>query len=402
VSSSDLIAALAYATVALLGLSLLIGLLAVVLQMLALVFQRLEGKLLTVRSWLALAWLASLLVPALAGSAFLLLYQLALQVPFFTKSYQLSDEQVTLGVLLVLLVTLVLTLVCLAWLTGRQVLHPLKAMSAAAQQIALGNLEIRVPEPQVREVAEVASAFAAMSTALRSSIEDQARLEQERRFFISAAAHDLRTPLFSLRGYLEGLERGLADTPEKAARYIAVCRQQADTLERLVADLFTYTRLEYLEQTPEFEQLELGALVRAAIESVRLRAESKRITFVLDAPGVPLAITGDRHLLLRAVENLLDNALRYTPDGGTIHVHWWGEPGRCWFRITDTGPGFASSDLLHLFAPMYRGEGSRNRQTGGAGLGLAIAHRILRAHHGNLIAANSRSGGAEVQGYMTC
>jgi signal transduction histidine kinase len=403
-SMTDIIATLQYAIIALLTLSMLVALLALVLQTLAFVFQRMAGRLLTARAWLALAWLASLLAPALAGCVFYFLYQFALQVPFFERSYALSDAlhdgRLVLSVLLVFLITLLLTMVGLAWLTGRQVLHPLKAMGLAARQIASGSLEIRLPEPQVREVAEVAAAFTAMSEALQASINQQARLEQERRFFIGAAAHDLRTPLFSLRGYLEGLERGLADTPEKAARYIAVCRQQADALERLVADLFAYTRLEYLEQTPEYTPQELGELLHAALDSANVRAEAKRITLVAQPSHVEVCIRADRHLLTRAVENLLDNALRYTPEGGAIHVHWGQDSHHGWFSVSDNGPGFAPSDLPHIFAPMYRGESSRSRQTGGAGLGLAIARRILEAHGGDLTATNGRLGGAVVKGYV--
>src|SRR6185312_12748887 len=119
-----------------------------------------------------------------------------------------------------------------------------------------------------QEVAEVSAAFSAMGNALRASLERQAQLEQERRLVITAVAHDLRTPLFSLRGYLEGLETGLAATPAKAARYIRVCREQADVLDRLVTDLFAYTRVEYLEQTPQHEVLEFGALLRQIVESL--------------------------------------------------------------------------------------------------------------------------------------
>ena len=141
---------------------------------------------------------------------------------------------------------------------GRYVIRPLEAMSQAARQIAGGGLDFELPISRVREVAEVRAAFEAMGEGLRASIGRQAALEEERRFFVGAIAHDLRTPLFTLRGYLEGLERGLATSPEKVAHYIAVCRQKADQLERLVADLFAYTRAEYLEQTVQREQQASG------------------------------------------------------------------------------------------------------------------------------------------------
>ena len=292
----------------------------------------------------------------------------------------------------------VLTMASIAWLAGRTVLRSLAAMRTAARQIASGDLDIRLPDPQLREVADVANAFGAMGEALPSAPERQAELEQQRRLVIGAIAHDLRTPLFSLRGYLEGLDRGLANTPEKAARYLAVSRQQADNLERLIADLFAYARLDYLEETPRRAPLDLAALLADAVESAQPRAEEKGVTLVAEGQESCL-VEGDDHLLTRAVANLLDNALRHTPPGGHITVCWERTVAGCRFRVTDSGPGILTVDRPHIFDPLYRGEASRNRGTGGSGLGLAIARRILRAHGGDLTAANLARG-AEFTGTL--
>jgi len=291
-----------------------------------------------------------------------------------------------------------LALLFVRWQMGRYVVKPLEALSAAARRIAGGNLDFTLPESRVREVAAVCEAFEAMGTGLRDSLRRQAELEEERRFFIGAIAHDLRTPLFALRGYLEGLDQGLAASPEKAATYVAVCRQKADQLDRLVADLFDYTRTEYLEQNLPSKPLELRALLRRTVEGAR--AQASGITLELDGPRETCLAVGDEHVLERAVENLLDNALRYTAAGGRIVVSWRQERNRVVFTVADSGPGIAPQDLPHLFEPLYRGEISRNRQTGGAGLGLAIARRALRAHGGDLVATNRVEGGAEFIGWL--
>lgn len=293
-----------------------------------------------------------------------------------------------------------LTLAIVLWLIGQPVLRPLAAMSQAAEDIAGGDLDVQLPPTPVREIAEVSAALEGMSATLRSSLARQAALEEERRLFVGAIAHDLRTPLFILRGHLKGLERGVAATPEKVAHYVAVCQAKADALERLIADLFAYTRLEYLEQTPEQVPLELGELLRQAVEDEQPLATAKGITLALDTPSAPCALLGDGHLLTRAVENLLDNALRHTPEGGTIRVRWRRKGNVAVFAVEDSGPGIPAHDLPHLFTPLYRGEASRNRQTGGAGLGLAISRRILRAHNGDLTAANAPSGGAAFTGTL--
>jgi len=294
----------------------------------------------------------------------------------------------------ILVTTLALTLVGLVWFFGRTVVVPLGATSRAARQIAAGDLDVHLPSSRVREVADVNAAFVAMSDGLRDSLEQQATMEQERRLFIGAVVHDLRTPLFSLRGYLEGFAKGLADTPEKQARYIAVAQDKTAALERLVSDLFDFTRLEYLDQTPNREPLDLTALLQHLIDGLQPRADAKGVALTLDSPAVPCLAEGDAHLLTRAIENLLDNALRHTPSGGSVRVTCAAERDALTFSIADTGPGIPAPDLPHLFTPLFRGETSRNRRTGGAGLGLTIARRILRAHGGDLSARNAETGGA--------
>jgi signal transduction histidine kinase len=239
-----------------------------------------------------------------------------------------------------------------------------------------------------------------MGAALSAALARQDELEEQRRLFIGAIAHDLRTPLFTLRAHLAGLRDGLAGAPDKAASYVEVCCEKADALERLIADLFTYTRVEYLEEAPRSERLELGALLQQTVAGLRPQAAAKGVTLAVRGQDQPAALAGDRQLLTRVIENLLDNALRHTPAGGRIGVAWRQEATAAYFTVEDSGPGIAAHDLPHLFTPLYRGEASRNRQTGGAGLGLAIARRIMQAHGGDLIAANGSSGGAVFTGWL--
>lgn len=294
----------------------------------------------------------------------------------------------------------VLIFICfIQWQMGRYITKPLEAMSKAARRIAGGNLDFDLPSSRVREIADVRNAFEAMGTGLRTSISREAELEEERRFFIGAIAHDLRTPLFSLRGYLEGFERGLANTPEKMSQYIEVCRQKANQLDRLVTDLFAYSRVEYLGKTLQSKPVELKALLGRIVHGARTQASSKSISFE-ENESAALFSRVDESLLERVLENLLDNAIRYTPAGGKIYMRLHRDGDRAIFTVADTGPGIAQSDLAHLFDPLFRGEASRSRQTGGAGLGLAIARKGLRAMGGDLVAANRTEGGALFTGWL--
>ncbi|MGA9175107.1 MAG: HAMP domain-containing sensor histidine kinase [Thermoactinomyces sp.] len=297
---------------------------------------------------------------------------------------------------------IILAILLNRWLMDRYVLKPLAAMSSAARQIAKGDLDFKLPTSRVTEVADVRAAFEAMGEGLRESLTRQAKLEEERRFFITAIAHDLRTPLFVLRGYLLRLEQGLADTPEKMARYFSVCRQKSEQIERLVSDLFAYAKTEYMEQAVVngHESIDFGLWMKGMIEHFRMFAQAKNVEIGFKSQQEACLIQGDEHLLERAVGNLLDNALRYTPSGGQIMVKWYSEGKKVIFTITDTGPGIPEQDLPHIFEPFYRAEKSRNAETGGTGLGLTIAKRILKAHGGDLLAANQHSKGAAFTGWL--
>ena len=292
------------------------------------------------------------------------------------------------------IVLLLIVLAILGWVVGRMLVRPLAATSRAAAQVAAGDLDVSLPASRVREVEEVSTAFESMSAALRRSLEQQAALEQERRFFIGAVVHDLRTPLFSLRGYLEGMAKGLADTPERQQRYLATAQEKATALDRLVNDLFDYSRMEYLGRAPEKERIDLVSLLQSLVESLQPRAGGQGLNLTFEPEATPCEVDADPHLLARVVENLLDNALRYSPSGGAVTVSCGRNGESAWLRVADTGPGIAPSDLPHLFSPLYRGEASRNRRTGGTGLGLTIANRIMLAHGGELQAENGPAGGA--------
>jgi len=297
--------------------------------------------------------------------------------------------------------SLVFAVLFVGWQMRRSVVKPLEAMGRTARRIAAGELDFELPKSRVSEIVEVREAFHAMGNGLRESIGRQAELEEERRFFIGAIAHDLRTPLFVLRGYLEGLERGLATSPEKMTKYIAIFRQKSDQLDRLVSDLFSYSKTDFLEQTFRRGQLEFGALMSRVVDGLQSRALATDVSVTLDGPDHRCMFEGDEHLLERALENVLDNALRHTPTGGAISVKWQEESDQIVFTVADTGPGVSAQDLPHLFDPLYRGETSRNRETGGTGLGLTIARRIVRAHGGDLKAANRTNGGAKFTGWIT-
>ncbi|MCO5222144.1 MAG: HAMP domain-containing histidine kinase [Thermomicrobiales bacterium] len=182
------------------------------------------------------------------------------------------------------LVTLILTFIGIALFFGRSVVKPLAATSAAAGDVAGGNLDISLPCSRVREVRELNAAFEGMAVELKESLEHESKLQEERKQFISAIVHDLRTPLFALRGSFEAIETGVADTPEKQKYYFQLARERADALDRMITDLFEFTRLEYLDQDPAREPLDFGALVERVAETLQPRAADQQARFARYPP----------------------------------------------------------------------------------------------------------------------
>ena len=307
----------------------------------------------------------------------------------------------TQQLLFVYLAVFLLTLVVIALIIGRLIFTSLRDIEQATQQIADNEFDFQIPRSRIREIARVADAFNLMGKALRASVAHQAEVEQERRLFIGAIAHDLRTPLFTLRGYLEGLEQGLATTPEKSAKYIRMCREKANTLEHLVTDLFTYAQMEYLEQRPQGAVLAMGSLLQQIVDGLQREAKARGIELLLHDRSNNCPLEGDAHLLTRAIGNILENAVRYTPAGGTITLDCWQEERNLILTIKDTGPGIDPQDLPHIFTPLYRGKNSHATHTGG-GLGLAIAQRVFKAHGGDLSAMNAATGGAIFTATLAC
>lgn len=295
---------------------------------------------------------------------------------------------------------LLLAFIIVGFEMRKTILRPLERLSQGARQIAKGDLDVQLPASRITEIADVREGFHVMVEGLKASFKKQAELENERRFVIGAVAHDLRTPLFALRGYLEGLEKGVADSPEKMAKYLAVCKEKSEQLDRLVEDLFTFTKTEYLETELNKSTIDLAHILRKTIDSLTPLARDKRLSITANLLSDDCLIMGDAHLLERAMTNLLDNAIRHTPANGNVFIHCERKGARVTFAVRDTGPGFTVEELQHVFEPLYRGEISRNRSTGGAGLGLTISQRIIRRHGGELTAGNHSDGGALLTGWM--
>jgi signal transduction histidine kinase len=286
-------------------------------------------------------------------------------------------------------------LVAVVLLLRRWVLQPLARLAADTERIAGGELDIEPPPTPAREIAQVGAALQGMAGGLRAALLSSAAAERERRLMVTAIAHDLRTPLFTLRGSLEALERGIGD-----ARYLERAQTKAEHLDRLVSDLFTFSRLEYAREAIGFEEVDVAALAKRAAEDIEPLAAARGCAVDVRDAGGALVARGDPDALMRVLTNLLDNAVRH--GRGRVVLGAGRANGSIRVEVADDGPGFAPADLPHVFEPLFRSDRARGAATGGTGLGLAIARRLARAHGGDVEAANLPDGGALATVTLPC
>jgi len=271
-----------------------------------------------------------------------------------------------------------------AFLVGTSLTRQLRALHDGALRLASGQFGATVEVRGIDEVAGLGRAFNRMSTELGASFERQRRLEEERRNLIAAVSHDLRTPLASIRAMIESLNDGVVSEPEAVQRYLGLIQQETDRLEQLIEDLFELSRIESGDFELRLTSIPVTELVTETVDGLQAQAEKKGVVLqaICRTAVPPLLLDGPR--MERVLVNLIQNAVRHTPSGGEVRVEVDGQDGHVQVTVSDTGEGITAEDQPHIFDRFYRGEKSRSRESGGAGLGLAIARGIVEAHRGRI------------------
>lgn len=292
-------------------------------------------------------------------------------------------EDSVVRVVAVSAVMAVLVAAILAWLLGRRLSRPLRDMDAAARRIAEGDYEARIERRGPVEIDSLADSFNVMA----ASLEQQERV---RRDFIANATHELRTPLTNLKGYLEALRDGVI-APERAT--FESLWEETERLVRLSRSLDTLAAGD-LGGALRPVELDLAGAIRSAVELVEPAFASAGLRIAVDVPD-SLPARADRDQLAQVLGNLLQNALRYTPGGGTVTVRGERRAADVLVSASNSGPGIPADDLPHVFERFYRVEKSRDADRGGAGIGLAIVRQHVEGAGGR-VGAESRDGETRV------
>jgi signal transduction histidine kinase len=275
------------------------------------------------------------------------------------------------------LILLVVALLC--WMLAINIASPLRALAYTVERFGRGDLSARAGSRRRDEIGDVARAFDQMAERIETLLTAERRLLQD-------ISHELRSPLARLSFAAE-----LTKTAEDRNAAVARVTKEIDRLTNLVGALVEVTRVEGDPSSRRVEPVDADGLVQELLEASRMEADARGCRFHFESEG-PLPVRGDRELLRRAIENVLRNAIRYAPEGSAIDVRLEAAGGKAVISVRDYGPGVPEEMLPRIFQPFFRVDGSRDSQTGGVGLGLAIAHRAIGAHHGRITAENADPG----------
>lgn len=269
-----------------------------------------------------------------------------------------------------------------------------------AAQLSQGDFSTRVSVNGNDEIAQLARAFNEMSARLEQAAENERALDETRRNLVAWASHDLRTPLTSLRVMMAALVDGVVDDPETISRYLRQSQNEINRMSKLLDDLFELAQLDAGFQDLDFEWISLSDLISDTLESFAARADAQEINLEGHVdPQVDL-VWATPEKLSRILDNLLSNALRYTPQDGTIHLSAKAEENATVVTVKDSGSGIVPKDLPFIFDRFYRGEKSRMRDKGessSVGLGLAIVKGLVEAHGGEISVQSKPGEGTEFQ-----
>ena len=321
--------------------------------------------------------------------------------------YGTRSEELSSGMkVVIVLAGLVLLCVVLAaiWGTNRFLIHfvfrkingPLAILSDGVREIGDGNLNYRIDYREKDEFAPVCEAFNEMAARLKASVERTCQDKESRKELLAGISHDLRSPLTSIRAYVEGLLDGVAKTAEARQRYLMTIKTKAEDIDRMVSQLFLFSKLDMAEYPMEPRTFRLDEFVTELVAEIEEEYRSRSLEIAADSL-CPVSVTVDMELLRRVLTNIMDNSAKYkTAAKGHLRIELEDAGENCRVTLADDGPGVSEDAVSKLFDAFYRSDPARKYPAGGSGLGLAIVSRTVERMGGTISARNAPAGGLEI------
>ena len=310
-----------------------------------------------------------------------------------TRINSLISKRLLVDMFIAIVVILIFTSLMLTQWIQRGVFVPVNELNNAMKNIADGNLEYMLNTDSKGEIGELYKNYEEMRLRLKESTDEKFEHEKQNRELISNISHELKTPITAIKGYVEGIMDGVADTPEKVDKYIKTIYNKANDMDRLINELTIYSGIDSNRIPYHFHRLNVADYFGDCIEEVGLDLESKNIELNYSNLVSPdTMIIADPEQLKRVINNIIGNSVKYLEkESGTIDIRILDEVDSIRIEIEDNGRGIAAKDLPNIFERFYRTDASRNSSKGGSGIGLSIVKKIVE-DHGGYIWATSKEG----------
>ena len=317
--------------------------------------------------------------------------------------HELSEEGIMIGEMvgrnflkhftMIMIAVLIVTSVIITSWIKKDIYNPLRQINVAMQYIADGNFDYRLTKGRDDEIGQLFGNYEQMRLRLKENAEEKAENEKKQKELVSNISHDLKTPITSIKGYVEGIMDGVANTPEKMDKYIKTIYNKANDMDRLINELTTYSGIDSNKIPYHFHILNVSDYFSDCIEEIGLDLESKNIhlDYTNLAPS-DTCVVADPEQMKKVINNIISNSVKYMGhDNGIIKISIHDDNESVKIEIEDNGKGIASKDIGNIFERFYRTDASRNSLQGGSGIGLSIVKKIVE-DHGGYVWATSKEG----------
>ena len=304
-------------------------------------------------------------------------------------------QRMMMNLILIVVLILAVTAFGLCTWTYHGVITPLAQLKVATKNIKEGNLDFTIEKMGVEEIGNLCEDFEEMRKRLKQTNEEKLAFDKENRELISNISHDLKTPITAVKGYVEGIMDGVADTPEKMNRYIRTIYNKANEMDRLINELTFYSKIDTNRIPYTFNKIHVKDYFEDCIDDLSVELESSGVSLTyFDYLEEDAIVIADAEQLKRVINNIISNSLKYmNKPKGVINIRLRDVGDFIQIEIEDNGKGIAQKDLANIFERFYRTDASRNSSKGGSGIGLSIVKKIMEDHGGQVWATSKEGTG---------
>ena len=304
-------------------------------------------------------------------------------------------KRLLMDMVFVIVLIMIFTAFGLCVWTYRGVIAPLNQLKRATMNIKEGNLDFEIEKTGVDEISDLCEDFEDMRIRLKQSAEEKLAFDKENKELISNISHDLKTPITAVKGYVEGIMDGVADTPEKMEKYIRTIYTKANEMDRLINELTFYSKIDSNRIPYTYNKINVGEYFEDCVDELSMELESSGISFTyfnyLEEDTIVIA---DAEQIKRVINNIISNSIKYMDKPKrAINMRLRDVGDFVQVEIEDNGKGIAQKDLTNIFDRFYRTDASRNSSMGGSGIGLSIVKKIVEDHGGQVWAASKEGTG---------